>query len=181
MAKKHFAVVTGFIPLILLVGIIIGSALFSARPVFAQTASGINQLKAQWIQHWNAKELEALIALYADDAILLPASGSQIVGKDRIKEHFKQILDSAPSIHIQLMSDGTDSSGDLAFDSGTYEDTLAGGGATFGNSAVFNSAVFGGGQTKTVGSYLVVARKQAGKWLFSQQAITEKTQPPSGR
>jgi ketosteroid isomerase-like protein len=120
------------------------------------------------------------MALYSDDAILLP-SGTQIVGKDKIKEHIKHIFDSAPSIHIQLMSDRTDSSGDLAFDSGTYENTLAGGGSAFGNSTLSNSVITGGGQTKTQGSYLVVAKKQTGKFLIGQQAITERPQPATGK
>jgi ketosteroid isomerase-like protein len=122
-------------------------------------ANGIDQLRAQWIQHWNARELDALMALYSADAVLLPPPGELIVGREKIKEHFKQLFDSAPSIHIQLTSDKTNSSGDLASDSGTYEETIGGGGVTIsGNVAVSgNVTIGGGGQTRSGLSFLIAS------------------------
>ena len=119
---------------------------------------------------------------YLSPALLMRWSRVRL-GKDKIKEHFKQILDSAQSIQVHLMSDKTDSSGYLAFDSGTYEETLGGGGATLlGNSTAFgNSTILGGGQRKIQGCYLVGAKRLAGKWFISQHAITEKPQPVGGR
>jgi len=47
------------------------------------------------IQADNAGDLEKLIANYADDAILIPAGSTDIVGKNAIREHYRDIFSNS--------------------------------------------------------------------------------------
>src|ERR1022692_1715166 len=86
----------------------------------------------------NTKNLAGLVALYDANAVLMPPTGERIVGKEKITDYFKQIFASASRLTINLTSDETDTSGDLGFDSGQYEETIptAGGGVVVAGPTV---------------------------------------------
>jgi hypothetical protein len=107
---------------------------------------------------------------------------------------FKQTFASASRLTINPTSYETDSSGDLGFDSGQYEETVVTGldeemrkraGRTLfsiptavapaGNVTASGLVTMRVGGTQSIrrGSYLVVLKRQAGKWLIVQQATTE--------
>jgi ketosteroid isomerase-like protein len=158
---------------------LISLAVFVSSIVAQSGVENINQTRMQWVNNWNAKQLDGVMALYTENTVLVPPNGDRIVGKDKIRAYFKQILDSATTMTIKVSSEKTDSSGDLGYDGGSYEQTIVrGGGAVIsGKAVVSGNAVIGGGggQTKTTGNYLVVLRRETGKWLIVQQAITEIT------
>ena len=144
-------------------------------------AEPIDHVRAEWIRDFNAKNLSSLMALYSHDAALLPPSGERIAGQDKIAVYFNQLFGAASRVFIKPESDNTDISGDLGFDSGHYEETVKrpGGGSAMTNSSMANSSIGGGGgQTQQTGSYLVVLRRQTGKWLIVQQAFTETAKVP---
>ena len=57
------------------------------------------------IQADNAGDLEKLIANYTDDAILIPAGSVDIVGKNAIREHYRNIFSNSS---LQLNASATE-------------------------------------------------------------------------
>ena len=152
-----------------------------AVPFLAQSdADPAGQLREKWVKSWNSKQLDELLKLYAEDAVLSPPSGERIVGTDKIRIYFKAIFDGASSLNIRVDSKKEYASGELEYDNGVYEDTVTrAGGVSFGGNIALggNLAVGGGGgKSTTQGSYLVVVRRDNGRWLIVQQATTEVTQ-----
>ena len=105
----------------------------------------------------DAKQLDQTVALYAPDAVFLPATGERVTGQAAIRILFKNTMD-AHTANITLHSFSTGISGTLAYDSGNYTETLT------------NSA---GARTNVRGNYLIVLRGQSGGgWLIVQHAWT---------
>jgi uncharacterized protein (TIGR02246 family) len=75
-------------------------------------------VRDEWIKDWKSRNLEDLRKLYAQDAVFLPALGTEIRGRDAIGDYLKQIIDSSPG-DLFAEPDGLDgSSRDVAYDSG---------------------------------------------------------------
>jgi ketosteroid isomerase-like protein len=70
-----------------------------------------------------------VIALYADDAVFLPATGSRVTGRAAIRDLFEKAL-AANASELHLQSKVTEQSGNLAYDSGDYEEKMVSGGIT---------------------------------------------------
>jgi ketosteroid isomerase-like protein len=151
------------------------SSLPAAPQVSGSTHAPICQARREWIEAFNHKDLTALMALYAGDAVLLPPSGERVIGKDNISAYFKRLFDSATTLTIKLDSDQSDTAGQLGYDSGRYEGTVGHGGAIIFGGAVISGGVIsgGGGLRKHLGNYLVILKGQAAAWLIVQQAIAE--------
>ena len=92
-------------------------------------ASGVAQISEKWAKEWSAKNVDALIALYAEDAVFLPANGSRVTGRAAIRDLFEKAL-AANTSDVRVHSKVTEQSGDLAYDSGEYEETATSGGVT---------------------------------------------------
>jgi ketosteroid isomerase-like protein len=153
-----------------------GLLLIGLMPVLAQaqnSADKVSEVRTEWIRTFNAKNLTGVVALYSDDAVILPPTGERIAGKPDITAYFKRLFNSPASLNIQLNSKNTDSSVELAYDSGTYEETSRTG------AGVSQLLLTGAGgpdiQTKQEGNYLWVLKSQANKLLIVQQASTEKS------
>src|SRR5579859_7746648 len=86
-------------------------------------AGTMGALSTEWAADWSHKDLEAVMALYAPEPVFLPAAGPRWTGTGTIRKNFADILARYNS-HIELHSVDSQVSGDLAFDSGTYEETI---------------------------------------------------------
>ncbi|MCM3871497.1 MAG: SgcJ/EcaC family oxidoreductase [Pyrinomonadaceae bacterium] len=93
-----------------------------SQPVDQRTANGIAQISETWAKEWGAKNLNALMALYAEDAVFLPANGSRVTGRAAIRDLFEKAL-AVNASELRIHSKVTEQSGDLAYDSGEYEET----------------------------------------------------------
>ena len=118
-------------------------------------------VREQWVSAWNAKQLDKVMSLYDANSVLLAASGDVITGRDNIRSNFKQRMDSGDTGTATVNSQHSDSSGDLAYESGEFDEAIAAGGR------------------HNRGSYLVVLKRESGNWLIVQQALVRK--PDSGR
>jgi ketosteroid isomerase-like protein len=106
----------------------------------------------------HAKQLDQILLLYAADAAFLSPSGGRYTGRAGIRGLFKSVMDAVTS-DITFHSIVTETSGDLAYDSGDYRETLV--------------PVKGGPDQHFQGDYLIVFRRQTdGKWLIVQQVWT---------
>ena len=129
-----------------------------AKPAAPSVKEEFAKLRRQWAQELHDKELDKIIALYAPDAAFLAPSGGRFTGQDEIRGLFKTIMDTVTS-NITFHSIVTESSGDLAFDSGDYSETLV--------------PTKSGPDQHYKGDYLIVFRRQKdGQWRIVQQVWT---------
>jgi ketosteroid isomerase-like protein len=115
------------------------------------TANDFSELRGQWVQELRSKQLDKILMRYAPNAVFLPPS-TRIVGQGAIREHFKMIM-AAFNSDLSLHSIDTLQSGDLAYDSGDYEETM--------------EQISDGTKHEYRGNYLVIYQRQKdGKWLI---------------
>jgi uncharacterized protein (TIGR02246 family) len=115
-------------------------------------------LRQEWAQDLHDKRVEASVALYAPDATFIQPDGSRVEGRDAIRSLYQTITTTFDS-DLAFQSKHVEESGNLAYDSGTYTETLV----TRAN----------GQKQTTAGSYLTVYRKGSdGRWRIEEQVWT---------
>jgi uncharacterized protein (TIGR02246 family) len=136
---------------ILLLSLIVGCARPIARDTRAEDENVIGELETEASKAAAAKDLESLIALYADNASLFFANAPAITGKDAIRETWQTAFaQSGYGLSVQPVKVEAARSGDLAYVHGTYETTVNGA---------------NGKPVTDKGKYVVIYKKQAdGKW-----------------
>ncbi len=119
---------------------------------------GFLKLREDWARNLHEKRLEASLAEYAEDAEFLSPEGSRIKGKAALKDLFETVTKAFDS-DLKFTSMRVEISGDLAYDSGTYQETMVMRGT--------------GKRHESSGSYLTVYRHQkSGEWLIVEQVWT---------
>ena len=95
--------------------------------------------------------------LYAADAVFLQPYSARTTGVDAIRTLFESQL-STNTPHIAFHGITIEGSDNLAYDSGTYDETVTSGGVTRAYR----------------GDYLLILKRQAdGRWLIVHQAWTD--------
>ena len=141
--------------------ILTGMDVQALSPTINQTAvrpgvSDVTKISERWAKEWGAKNLEGVLALYAEDAVFLPSTGSRVTGRAAIRQLFAGALASHSS-KLTVHSKVTEHSGDLAYDSGEYEETSTAGGVTKSGR----------------GQYLVILRREKDQWRIVQHMWTD--------
>jgi ketosteroid isomerase-like protein len=114
-------------------------------------------LRQEWVWYLHDKKIEASVALYAPDADFISDAGTSH-GTAAIRELYQNITSTFDS-DLTFTSLRIDVSGNLAYDSGTYSETLV------------TRAT--GKLQHTAGSYLTVYRRtKPGPWLIVEQVWT---------
>jgi uncharacterized protein (TIGR02246 family) len=117
-------------------------------------------LATEWAADWSAKRLEHILTLYTPDAVFHTTEAGSFTGTVAIRELFQKAL-AANDPTIRMKRVKAEHSGDLGFESGEYEETLA-----------------SKGKTRHVsGHYLMVLRRISGRWLIAEQTWTESPEP----
>ena len=142
-------------------------ALVGAMTPLAAVADDAATIRAgtqTWVQLFNAGSASGLIALYADDAVLMPPGAPLARGQAAIKAHLAKEIAGAKAGGVAFVL-GTENevgvSGDLAWHSGTY--------------LVKNKA----GATVDAGKYLETWRKVGGKWRLIRDIWNSDGPPPA--
>ena len=132
-----------------LFGLFIATICSIALPALAADESGrIRAGTASWMQSFNSGNAGGVVALYADDAVLMPPNAPQARGVAAIKEAIAKEIASAKKGGVTL-SVGTDEvgiTGDMAWHAGTY------------------LAKDKGGKVVDGGKFIEVWEKKNGKW-----------------
>jgi len=83
---------------------------------------GIRKLDADWVKAAQTKQVDAWVAFYADDAVVLPPNEKLASGKESIRKSVGGLL-GLPDLSIswQLTRVEVARSGDLAYGYGTYD------------------------------------------------------------
>jgi len=134
------------------------SAAPAEKPNASDVANAIAIIRDKWVRELHDKHLDQIVAHYAPDASFLSPSGGRFTGPTAIRGLFKTVMDTVTS-ELTLHSIVTESSGDLAYDSGDYAETLV--------------PMKGGPDQHFQGDYLIVFKRQKdGKWLIVQHTWT---------
>ncbi len=132
---------------------------FLALTIAAVQARDVADLSQRWSGYWNARNLDATMGLYAPDAVFLPTVGKAWHGVAEIRKQCAAVL-AVYEPHIELTSERSERSGTLAFDTGTYDETL--------------NPVKGGKSVHAKGSYLFLFKRgRDGRWRIIEQSWTE--------
>ena len=128
----------------------------SAKPDLAQIRSEIVAIENAWAAAQNAKDVNALMALYADDAVSMPDGEPMLTGKAAIQK--KQEADFAkPSKYASIAFETIDvyAQGDVVTETGKtmYKDAA--------------------GKTTGGGKYIAVYEKRDGKYLCIREIYNQ--------
>ncbi|MEA1674785.1 YybH family protein [Nitrospirillum sp. BR 11163] len=136
---------------------ICGLLTLNSAAMAEENCAGANILSADWASDWSGKNLENVLALYSSDAIFLPSSHERWAGLTEIRQNFAALQEKfAPDIHLKSLV--CEASGDLAYDSGQYEEVLL--------------PIKGGSVMHFSGDYLFIFRREASVWKILEQIFT---------
>ena len=125
------------------------------------TTALIRQTGNDWAGHWNAGNLDNVVAAYAPDAVYLPPHHVAVHGRDAIREYLKGPLSHGVS---GLAFDVTyiKQDANVAWDVGTYRTSVPQGDGT---------------KKEDHGKYLTVWKRAASKWLIAADAWSSDLPP----
>jgi ketosteroid isomerase-like protein len=125
-------------------------------------ADAISASTVAWIAAYNAGDADKIVAMYADDAILMPPDAPAASTHDAMKQYLANDITAAKAAGVTLALDGETSgvSGDLGWHSGTFH------------------AAGANGATVATGKYAEIWRKAGGKWLMIRD-IWNTDAPPA--
>jgi len=148
-----------------LAGVVAPIFLSNAQPVpQAKTLATLAGMREAWVRDLHDKQLEPILKFYAPDAAFLQPNGERITGGAALRNLFQNIMATFDS-NLTLHSLSLETSGDLAYDSGEFVETLT------------NIAT--GAKISSKGSYIVIYKRQAtGGWQIVQHVWTGT--PPAG-
>jgi len=129
----------------------------------ASTVQKLAKIRDTWVQDLRTKQLEPILKFYAPGAVFLQPTGERITGSAALRTLFQTIMSTFNSDLI-LHSQNLETSGDLAYDSGNFQETL--------------TTIATGAKITAKGSYVIIFRRQTdGSWQIVQQVWTG-TPPP---
>ncbi len=87
--------------------------------------AAIREVSVEWMNAVNAKDVERMLGLYTDDTSLYPPNLAIVTGKEAIRTHYSQVVESPGFvISLEVTNVGISSAGDLAYSTGTSETTV---------------------------------------------------------
>src|SRR6266567_7824969 len=151
----------------------LGMAACNQAPPAATTApdthdadvKAISDNETQWNQDYIAKDLDKIVAHYADDSVLMTPGAEAVSGKDGVRGALKQLL-SDPALTLAFKASKIDvsKSGELAYSQGSYEMTVT--------DPSTHKVI------KDHGSYVTTYRKQSdGSWKAVADIATSGAPP----
>ncbi len=153
------------IPLFVLAAILAPISFSNAQTVPQdKTLAALTEIRKAWVQALHDKKLEPILKFYAPDAAFLQPSGERITGASALRNLFQNIMAAFDS-NLTLRSLKLETSGDLAYDSGEFVESLT------------NIAT--GAKISSKGSYIIIYKREAGGgWQIVQHVWTGT--PPAG-
>ncbi len=114
----------------------------------------VEQLAADWRSGWLAGDVDALLALYADDPVLLPQGQPAVIGRDAIRSLYQAVLQDFDFTSESTLNE-VGASGDLGYIWSSYRLTATPKG--------------GGDPTTAAGKSVFIVRRQPdGTWKIAR-------------
>jgi ketosteroid isomerase-like protein len=114
-----------------------------------------------WTDAYNAGEVDKIVALYTEDAVVMPTNAFALTGRAGIKDFLTKDIAATKAAGLTVKDGVSDVgiSGDLAWHAGT--------------SSVIDAA----GKTVETGKYIEVWRRINGKWLMVRDIWNDDAPP----
>jgi ketosteroid isomerase-like protein len=135
--------------LLLLSAVCLAAACSGARPgddFTMRDQTTIRERTDAFVKAFNAKEIDQILGIYAENSVFMPPNEPIIRGKDALKTFYTDLIKAGAS-DLRLNIAEVSGHGPLAYETGTYE---------------LNRA----GNTRDRGKYIFVLRKLADTWRF---------------
>lgn len=123
----------------------------AAAPASTADKEAVRAVNVSWFKAYNARDVDAIAALYADDAVLSAPGAPSARGTAAIKEAFRKDIANATKAGISNNAGTSEElgvSGDLAWEWNTY------------------SAADKSGKVVEKGKYVTVFERRNGKWVI---------------
>ena len=134
------------------------NAVLMLAMVMQAAPDAFGELREAWARNLHDKQVEASLGEYAADAEFIEQDGQRVKGTAALKQLYEMITKTFDS-DLTFTSVRVETSGDIAYDSGTYRETLV------------TRAT--GKRQEMKGSYLTVYRREkGGPWLIVEQVWT---------
>jgi len=108
---------------------------------------------AEWAAAYNAGEPDRIIALYSEDAIVMPPDAPSVTGDAALRSFLADDIATTKKAGLTLVindDDEADTSGDLGWHRGTFK------------------VVNAGGASMGTGKFLEIWQRQQGKWRITR-------------
>jgi ketosteroid isomerase-like protein len=122
-------------------------------------AAAIRQVDADFVDAFNAKTLDKLLPMYAENSIFMPPNKPMLRGKDPLKSFYNDLFSQGAN-GLKLEPDEVSGHGPIAYQSGSYS---------------LNS-----GASHDRGKFLFVMRKMGDRWVFQDCIWSSDLPKPVG-
>lgn len=146
----------------------------SPKPPTVQAASAggsaaVKQVADNYVKAVLAGDPKAVAALYTDDAVEMPPNQPLLKGRAAIESYYGKVLGSGRKV-MSFTLDHLEShtSGDTAFDAGTYKQSMQGESGTAAPAA-------------DTGKYIVILKRAGTAWKVAYAIYNSDTAPQAGR
>jgi ketosteroid isomerase-like protein len=130
----------------------------STEPGFGQEDSAaIKKATADLAAGVNAKNVEQILTLYADNSVFMPPNAPLLRGRDPLKSFYTDLVGKVTDLRLEPAD--VAGHGPIAYESGTYS---------------MNT-----GTTRDRGKFLFVLRNMAGKWRFEYSSWSSDLPRPA--
>jgi ketosteroid isomerase-like protein len=133
----------------------------SQQPAPSNASMEAAKVKDRLAEAVRSKRLDDISQAFSTDGTFLTRTTGRITGRAAIRGLFEKVLGSFTS-NITMTSVRLEQSGDLAFDSGDFEETVT---STADVTKKYT----------VNGNYLLVLKREHGNWLILEQVMTDRT------
>ena len=145
------------------------SATAFAADAASDPKAAFNAGTAEWAAAYNAGEPDRIVALYSEDAIVMPPDAPSVTGDAALRSFLADDIATTKKAGLTLIINGddeADTSGDLGWHRGTFKVVNAGGGSM------------------GTGKFLEIWQRQQGKWrithdIWNNDAAPAPSAPPA--
>jgi len=141
---------------IVMTALLVFAGCASTSAPMADVGPAIRALADEFDTQMRAGNVDGFMALYADDAVLLPPNAPAFNGRDAVRRFWGGLLATGKT-DVDLVVDDVTSSGELAIERGHYELTVP---------------------FKDSGKYIVVWRNRGGKWQIIDDIFNSSMAAP---
>jgi ketosteroid isomerase-like protein len=122
-----------------------------------QDTEAIRQRSQQLATGFNAKQMDTILELYADNSVFMPPNAPVLRGREPLREFYQDLIGRATNLHLE--TEDVAGHGPLAYETGTY------------------SLVYQDGAVRDRGKYLFVWRQTNDTWR-TEKTIWSSDLPP---
>ena len=140
---------------------------FMSLATAAAAPAGAQAVDEAWRKAITANDLNAIIGLYAEDAVMWLPDAPEAKGREAIRKSYAGLLEANTVTAASLANTHYQTSGNLSVGWGNFTLTL--------------SPKAGGNPVTLSGRFSVIARKEGGTWVYVVDHASAHPAPPTPR